>query len=92
VLSQPAAEDHFTAIQQRLRAYGASHYALESLNEEAASYRFVCKMAVPESSATLDFEAMDRDPLQAMAQVLAKVEAWRNQLSARRSVNDFNNR
>jgi hypothetical protein len=83
--SKPAPQvvDHFTEIQQRLREYGASHYALESIQGDLGAYRFHCTMALPGTANTQEFEATDRDPLHAMAHVLAQVEAWRNNVSAR---------
>lgn len=82
---QPRQEfDHFTEIQHRLRDLGARHYSLESI-ESQGNYRFHCKMNVPGSENTEDFEAIDRDPLQAMAHVLSQVEAWRGLLSAKQT-------
>lgn len=71
------AVDHFTEIQQQLRGYGASHYALEAVGAAGDLYRFHCKMQVPGNDNVQGFEATDRDPLQAMAKVLSQVETWR---------------
>ena len=46
--------------------------------ELKASYRFVCLFPSSVANQPIRFDATDRDPLQAMAQVLAKVEAWRS--------------
>ena len=73
--------DHFTEIQHRLREYGAVHYALESVAADGA-YRFHCTMSAVGAAAPQKFEATDRDPLRAMANVLAQVEAWRAQANA----------
>jgi hypothetical protein len=70
-------EDHFTRIQQRLREFGATYYALESL-EDGNGYRFRCAMGIAGSPSVEQFEANDRDPLQAMATVMSQVEAWRS--------------
>lgn len=73
----PQGVDHFTEIQQRLRSYGATHYALEAVGEAGEIYRFSCTMALPEG--VRQFVATDQDPLQAMAKVLQDVEARRSQ-------------
>jgi hypothetical protein len=73
--------DHFTEIQQRLREYGASHYALEAAGSQGELYRFACTMADPVGQAR-SFSATDRDPLQAMHHVMRDVEAWRGQAFA----------
>jgi hypothetical protein len=78
----PQVVDHFTEIQQRLREYGASHYALESIQGDVGTYRFQCTMTLPGTANSQNFEATDRDPLHAMADVLAQVDAWRNNISA----------
>ena len=78
----PRAVDHFTEIQHRLRDYGASHYALESIEPANNAYRFHCTMTLPGTANSQRFEAIDRDPLQAMASVLSQVEAWRNNLQS----------
>lgn len=72
------AVDHFTEIQQKLRTLGASHYALESVGQAGNMYRFHCTMTAPGNGRVQPFEAIDSDPLQAMAKVLAQVEACRN--------------
>ncbi len=74
-LEQP---DRFTAIQRRLREYGATYYLLETWGNAGELYRFHCKMAVGSNpNYTRHFEATDRDALRAMTQVLERVEAWR---------------
>lgn len=72
----PKTVDHFTLIQQRLREYGATYYALESL-EDGSGYRFRCAMGIAGSSAVEQFQSQNRDALQAMATVMSEVEAWR---------------
>jgi hypothetical protein len=74
-LDQP---ERFTAMERRLREYGATYYLLETWGNEGELYRFHCKMAIGNNpNYTRHFEATDRDPLRAMAQVLERVEAWR---------------
>lgn len=73
--------DHFTEIQHRLRDYGASYYALESVGEQGDLYRFGCTMT-DSAGQQRSFSVTDRDPLQAMHRVLRDVEAWRGQALA----------
>jgi hypothetical protein len=74
-LEQP---ERFTAMERRLREYGATYYLLETWGNEGELYRFHCKMAVGNNpNYTRHFEATDHDALRAMAQVLERVEAWR---------------
>jgi hypothetical protein len=73
----PAAVDQFVYVQQRLRQLGATYYLLEAWGNDRQLYRFYCKMAVGgNASYTRYFEATDSNPLQAMAQVLQRVETW----------------
>ncbi len=70
--------DRFTAIERKLREYGASYYLLETLGNEG-EYRFHCRMAVSQNpNYSRHFEATDRDPIRAMNTVLERVEAWRS--------------
>lgn len=70
--------DRFTAMERKLREYGATYYLLETWGKEGELYRFHCKMAVGNNpNYTRQFEATDRDALRAIAQVLERVEAWR---------------
>jgi hypothetical protein len=70
--------ERFTAMERRLREYGATYYLLETWGNEGELYRFHCKMAIGNNpNYTRHFEATDRDALRAMAQVLERVEAWR---------------
>jgi hypothetical protein len=75
----PRVVDHFTEIQQRLREYGATNYTLSDLKGAAnKEYCFRCTMLPPGATQPQQFEATDRDSLQAMAKVLGQVEAWRS--------------
>ena len=72
------APDRFTAMERRLREYGATYYLLETWGKDGELYRFHCKMAVGNNpNYTRHFEATDSDALKAMGQVLERVEAWR---------------
>ena len=77
--SRAAAQpERFTAMERRLREFGATYYLLETWGNEGELYRFHCKMAIGNNpNYTRHFEATDRDALKAMAQVLEKVEMWR---------------
>ena len=70
--------DHFSAMERRLRQYGATYYRLESWGNDPGLYRFYCRMAVGNSAnVTQNFEATDKDALQAMTRVMSQVEDWR---------------
>jgi len=70
----------FQQVLDRLRDLGAVHYMLETWGNDAQRFRFHCKMALSNNPHYLrHFEAIDRDALQAMSQVLAEVEAWRRE-------------
>lgn len=71
--------EQFTQIQQRLRALGATHYALETWGAGGQLYRFQCQMAAGHNAAyTRRFEATDTDALRTMQIVLEEVEAWKS--------------
>lgn len=71
--------DPFTTMERKLREYGATYYLLETWGTSGDLYRFHCRMAVSNNpNYTRHFEATDRDALQAMSQVLSRVEAWRS--------------
>jgi hypothetical protein len=73
-----AQPERFTAMERKLREFGATYYLLETWGNEGELYRFHCKMAIGNNpNYTRHFEATDRDALKAMAQVLEKVEMWR---------------
>ena len=68
----------FMSMQDRLRRLGASYYLLETWGNQRQFFRFYCQMAVGgNSSFTRYFEAINANPLEAMADVLRQVEAWR---------------
>ncbi len=70
--------EQFAWFEKKLRDYGAAYYLLETWGNEGELYRFHCKMAIGGNpNYTRHFEATDRDKLQAMAKVLAQIEAWR---------------
>lgn len=74
----PAPLDPFTAMERKLREYGATYYLLETWGNDGELFRFHCKMAIGNNpNCTRHFEATDHDALQAMSQVLTRVEAWR---------------
>jgi len=72
------ASDRFAQIQGRLRQLGATYCLLESWGNQPDYYRFFCKMAVAGNpNFVRPFQATHSDPLQAMADVVQQVEAWR---------------
>lgn len=74
------ASPQFQQILERLRALGAVHYMLETWGNDAQRFRFHCKMALRSNPNYIrHFEAIDRDAVRAMSQVLAEVEAWRQE-------------
>jgi hypothetical protein len=73
-----AQADPFTAMERKLREYGATYYLLETWGNQREMFRFHCKMAVGnDPNYTRHFEAIDHDALRAMNQVVNRVEAWR---------------
>jgi hypothetical protein len=76
--SVPAESNPFLIMQERLRQLGATYYLLETWGNQRQVYRFYCQIAVGgNSSYTHYFEATNANPLEAMADVLRQVEAWR---------------
>jgi hypothetical protein len=74
----PEPPDRFTAMERKLREYGAVYYLLETWGNDGELFRFHCRMAMANNpNYTRHFEATDRDALKAMSQVLSRVEAWR---------------
>lgn len=74
-LGQP---ERFTEMERKLREYGATYYLLETWGNDGQSYRFHCRIAVGNNpNLSRHFEASNRDALAAMAEVLARVAAWR---------------
>ena len=70
--------EQFSAIQQRLRAMGATHYVLETWGPEGALYRFQCRMSAGHHPGyTRQFEAIDDDALRVMQTVLEEIDAWK---------------
>ncbi len=63
------------AIQQRLRELGAAYYALETWGAKGRLFRFHARMALGTGTNRLQhFQAVDADPIRAMAAVLRQVE------------------
>jgi hypothetical protein len=75
----------FMALQDRLRQLGATYYLLETWGNQKQFYRFYCQMAVGGNAGyTHYFEAINANPLEAMADVLRQIEAWRGRGNAAR--------
>jgi hypothetical protein len=68
----------FMTMQDRLRGLGATYYLLETWGNQRQFFRFYCQMSVGgNSSYTRYFEAINANPLEAMADVLRQVNDWR---------------
>jgi hypothetical protein len=75
-VNHPAATE-IRGIQQRLVAKGADAMLLEMQDTDPVSYRFQCQMPISTSRIYgRRFEAVASDPVTAMRQVLAEVDAW----------------
>lgn len=73
-----AGGDPYTSVQNRLRALGATYYALETWGADGRAFRFQCRLAAGHNpNYHRHFEATDGDPLRAMRTVLDDVEAWK---------------
>jgi hypothetical protein len=71
--------EQFSTIQQRLRAMGATHYALETWGPRGDMYRFQCRMSAGQHPGyTRQFEAIDDDALRVMQTVLEEIDAWKS--------------
>lgn len=69
--------EYFT-LERRLREMGVSYSMLESDGSEGGRFRFLCRVALPGGSARhRKFEAVASEPVEAMRQVVLKVEQWR---------------
>jgi hypothetical protein len=67
--------DLFSTTQQRLRQLGATYFRLETYGEGGEQFRFQCRITSGRGPGSFrDFEAIDGDPLQAMAKVLGQVQ------------------
>lgn len=72
-------EWEYSALERRLRQMGVNYSMLESSGQEGGSFRFLCRVNLPGGSTKYrKFEAVGREPLDAMRQVVAKVEQWRS--------------
>lgn len=68
----------FSALEDRLRELGATHYRLETWGSNGELYRFRAMVAVgARSTHNRYFEASDIVPLKAAERVVAQVERWR---------------
>lgn len=65
-------------ILGRLQAVGVEQYRLEPWGPDGQVYRFWCRVPLGESAPVArHFESIDRDSGEAVARVLAQIEAWR---------------
>jgi hypothetical protein len=81
--------ERFEAISRQLAGLGAQYLRLDALDSEGRQFRFHCRMPLGGSDAySRPFEATAANPVAAMEEVLAAVEAWqagRDPSSATRS-------
>ncbi|MEZ6109607.1 MAG: hypothetical protein R3C99_00935 [Pirellulaceae bacterium] len=83
--SLPVAEtNQLAAIQERLQVLGAHYLRLEQVSSEPPVFRFVCHVELPGNTAySRPFEAVAESPLEAAAAIVAEVESWRAESSAK---------
>lgn len=73
-----APNDAFARGERRLREFGASHYRLETWGERGELFRCTANVRLPNRRGGMrHFEATAAAPAQAIEQLLAKIEAWR---------------
>ena len=64
---------------QLLRSLNATEYTLENWGGRGELFRFRCAISLGQSvDHTRQFEAVDRDPLRAVHQVVGEVTSWQN--------------
>jgi hypothetical protein len=72
-------EDDLAPFNARLESLGVSDPQLAPWGLSGQLYRFSCRASLPNAPAfTRHFEAVATQPQGAVADVVAKVEAWRN--------------
>ncbi|MEX2308163.1 MAG: hypothetical protein WD738_11250 [Pirellulales bacterium] len=70
--------DRLSPLYSRLKELGASDPQLGPWGSSGEMYRFCCRAALADTPAfTRHFEAVAAEPVGAVEQVVAKVEAWR---------------
>jgi hypothetical protein len=70
--------DRRAAIEAQLAELGVVYCLLESFGRDDRRYRFHCDVGLAGApDVTRSFEAVGRDPIEVMQQVLADVEKWR---------------
>jgi hypothetical protein len=73
-----AAADRLPQLYSRLESLGVSNPQLAPWGSSGQMYRFCCRAALVETPALArHFEAVAPEPVLAVEQVVAKVEAWR---------------
>lgn len=72
-------EWEYLALERRLRQMGVSSSLLESGGTESRRFRFLCRISPPGGTGKDQvFQAVAADPLEAMRQVVSKVDRWRS--------------
>ena len=78
-VTPPIAESEYSTLERRLRQMGVNYSMLESDGNDGGRFRFLCRVALPGGSTKYQkFEAVGSQPIDAMRQVVAKVERWRS--------------
>lgn len=71
--------DRLLQLRAELEQLGADYMLLEASSELEPRYRFRCRMRIPGSpNNTRTFESTEMDPVRAMANGVAQVQAWRS--------------
>ena len=71
-------DDRLPPLYSRLKELGVSEPQLAAWGSSGEMYRFCCRAALADTPAfTRHFEAVASEPVGAVEQVVAKVEAWR---------------
>ena len=68
------ARDSFAPLESRLQQLGARFYRLETSGTQGESFRFHCEMPSAGTATPAFFEAVDSDPIKAVARVIHQVE------------------
>ena len=70
--------EQFSALEERLKALGATHYRLETWGAQGELFRFRAMMSLSSrSNHNRYFEATDRDAMRSVERVIEQVERWR---------------
>ena len=75
---QPAPQQDFALLRQRVNALGATYYKLEEWGSRGELFRFSCRVASSgQFSFEKPFEAVGSDPIVVIQSVIADIERWK---------------